>query len=243
MAKDTLTMISVLIVCSLVLTIHCADLNVSTPVGVIRGVEATINIEGIKFSFKNYLGIPFAKPPVGDLRWKQPHLGLLGFMSTMDENCPGNFGFWDQRLALEWVNDNIGYFGGDSGQITIFGESAGAIGVALQSMYPSNSGKIFQRAICESGVGSVSFINYTQNTKYMVNAIAERVNCMEKSYAEVITCLRKVSWKKLMEVVMDLNENVTRLEYINFDTVLDNDYIKYDPKELKHFRQTETSRN
>ncbi|XP_052810175.1 bile salt-activated lipase-like [Mya arenaria] len=319
-------MISVLLACSLVLTIHCADLNVSTPVGVIKGVEATINIEGIKYSFKKYLGIPFAKPPVGDLRWKKPvsygnlgattyeavaykntcpqlflpgneqvekededclylniwvpdkspapdkahavmvfiyggsfiigsadmyngeelvnygnvilvtlnyRVGPLGFLSTMDEICPGNFGFWDQRLALEWVNDNIGYFGGDSERITIFGESAGAIGVALQSMYPGDNGKIFQRAICESGVGSVSFINYTRDTTYMVNAIAERLNCMARSNAEIITCLRHVPWKKLMEVVMDLNENQTRLEYINFDPVLDNDFIKHDPKELK----------
>lgn len=41
-------------------------------------------------------------------------LGLLGFLSTEDENCPGNFGLKDQVLALKWVRDNIKQFGGDA---------------------------------------------------------------------------------------------------------------------------------
>lgn len=40
-------------------------------------------------------------------------LGILGFLSTEDENCPGNFGLKDQVLALKWVHANIRHFGGD----------------------------------------------------------------------------------------------------------------------------------
>lgn len=40
-------------------------------------------------------------------------LGILGFLSTEDENCPGNFGFKDKVMALKWVRDNIKQFGGD----------------------------------------------------------------------------------------------------------------------------------
>lgn len=52
-------------------------------------------------------------------------LGPLGFLSTEDENCPGNFGFKDQHMMLEWVQENIDKFGGDKNSVTIFGESAG----------------------------------------------------------------------------------------------------------------------
>lgn len=40
-------------------------------------------------------------------------LGPLGFLSTEDENCPGNFGLKDQVMVLQWVHENIKQFGGD----------------------------------------------------------------------------------------------------------------------------------
>lgn len=40
-------------------------------------------------------------------------LGPLGFLSTLEENCPGNFGLKDQVMSLKWVQDNIKQFGGD----------------------------------------------------------------------------------------------------------------------------------
>jgi len=52
-------------------------------------------------------------------------VNFLGFLSTGDAFSPGNFGFKDQVLALQWVQENIENFGGDSNRVTIFGESAG----------------------------------------------------------------------------------------------------------------------
>lgn len=40
-------------------------------------------------------------------------LGPLGFLSTEDENCPGNFGLKDQVMVLKWIRDNIKRFEGD----------------------------------------------------------------------------------------------------------------------------------
>lgn len=40
-------------------------------------------------------------------------LGPIGFLSTEDENCPGNFGLKDQAMVLKWVHENIHHFGGD----------------------------------------------------------------------------------------------------------------------------------
>ncbi|XP_017665410.1 PREDICTED: bile salt-activated lipase [Lepidothrix coronata] len=59
-------------------------------------------------------------------------LGPLGFLSTGDENMPGNYGLKDQHMAIAWVKRNIKAFGGDPENITIFGESAGAVSVSLQ---------------------------------------------------------------------------------------------------------------
>lgn len=52
-------------------------------------------------------------------------LGVLGFTSLGLPPFSGNMGLKDQQLALKWVYENIGYFGGDKTQITISGHNAG----------------------------------------------------------------------------------------------------------------------
>lgn len=60
-------------------------------------------------------------------------LNLIGFLASQEieeeaqknKEHVGNFGFWDQRLALEWTYKNISYFGGDAANITVAGLSAG----------------------------------------------------------------------------------------------------------------------
>lgn len=71
-------------------------------------------------------------------------VGLPGFFGD------GNYGLQDQFAALCWVRENIGAFGGDPGNITLFGESAGAISVDLLMRNP-RAGGMFHRAICQSG--------------------------------------------------------------------------------------------
>lgn len=62
-------------------------------------------------------------------------LGIFGFLSTDDLASPGNNGLKDQVLALNWVQQNIQYFGGNPNNVTIFGQSAGSASVSylLQS--------------------------------------------------------------------------------------------------------------
>ena len=92
-------------------------------------------------------------------------LGVFGFLShpALDrEGTPsGNFGLQDQIAALKWVRANIAQFGGDPGNVTIFGESAGSVSVAMLMTSPLAKG-LFTRAIgesgafCESEFGSIS---------------------------------------------------------------------------------------
>ncbi|KAH8361977.1 hypothetical protein KR200_002647 [Drosophila serrata] len=77
-------------------------------------------------------------------------LGPFGFLSTGDDSMPGNFGFKDQRLALQWVQQHIEAFGGDPNSVTIFGHSAGGISAHLHMISPNSKG-LFHRAMSLTG--------------------------------------------------------------------------------------------
>jgi para-nitrobenzyl esterase len=87
-------------------------------------------------------------------------LGLLGFLNlnvATDGGIPstGNEGLLDQIAALQWVRDNINAFGGDPGNVTVFGESAGAMSIGCLMAMPKARG-LFHKAILESGTGSMA---------------------------------------------------------------------------------------
>jgi len=82
-------------------------------------------------------------------------LGVLGFLNLNEVTkgripATGNEGLLDQLMALEWVRDNILHFGGDPENVTIFGESAGAMSVGMLLAMPKARG-LFHRAILQSG--------------------------------------------------------------------------------------------
>lgn len=82
-------------------------------------------------------------------------LGALGFLAAEDlvregQGHAGNYGLMDMVEALRWVRANIASFGGDAGNVTIFGESAGSFAVSTLMAAPPARG-LFQRAIGESG--------------------------------------------------------------------------------------------
>ena len=215
------------------LAVHAADDPVQLTYGQVSGVEVE---DGVTV----YRGIPFAAPPVGDLRWKPPQppipwrgvraadtfgpACMQGRSQLMSEDClylnvwtgaesadaglpvmvwihgggwssgassvgiyngagfaekgvvlvsvnyrmnefgfmahpvlsaesergvSGNYGILDHVVALEWVRDNIRGFGGDPGNVTIFGESAGGASIYSLMATPLAKG-LFHRAISES---------------------------------------------------------------------------------------------
>jgi para-nitrobenzyl esterase len=99
-------------------------------------------------------------------------LGALGFshLAGLGEAYAGsgNAGILDQIAALEWVRDNIAAFGGDPGNVTIFGESAGGMSVGTLLGAPAAAG-LFRRAIAQSGACQAA------SSAEQAAAIAERV--------------------------------------------------------------------
>jgi para-nitrobenzyl esterase len=83
-------------------------------------------------------------------------LGVMGFFSHPEltaespHHSSGNYGLLDQLAALKWVKQNIAQFGGDPENVTLFGESAGAMDSARLMASPLAAG-LFKRVIAESG--------------------------------------------------------------------------------------------
>lgn len=118
-------------------------------------------------------------------------LGPFGFfmhpaLTEPDGSLEGNYGIYDQVAALKWIQTNIASFGGDPGNVTIFGESAGGMSVGMLLISPLTDG-MFHRAIIESG--PVFIIGKTIKDMLPVGeAMAEDFGC--KDPATVAACLR-----------------------------------------------------
>ncbi len=89
-------------------------------------------------------------------------LGRFGFFAhpALTKESPdgplGNYAFMDQIAALQWVKRNIAVFGGDPGNVTIFGESAGG-GAVINLMFSPAAQGLFHKVISESGVSRARF--------------------------------------------------------------------------------------
>ncbi|MGX6445112.1 carboxylesterase/lipase family protein [Neobacillus sp. K501] len=85
-------------------------------------------------------------------------LGILGFLHLGEIGgeeyaTSGNCGILDQVAALQWVQENIAAFGGDPNNVTVFGESAGAMSIGVLLGFPSAQG-LFHKAILQSGAAA-----------------------------------------------------------------------------------------
>ena len=81
-------------------------------------------------------------------------LGVLGFL--VHDGARGNQAIQDQRAALRWTVANIANFGGNPSLLTAWGQSAGAMSVAVHLVSPASRG-LFQRAILESNVAAFRY--------------------------------------------------------------------------------------
>jgi carboxylesterase type B len=126
-------------------------------------------------------------------------LGMLGFFaseaSLKESGTTGNWGLLDQRMAMQWIHDNIAAFKGDPNHVTLFGQSAGAFSIAAHLVSKGSRG-LFHGAILSSPTSHSSFFfqNKTESTEFSDWAATTLAGCRDGNDME---CLRSVPISRL----------------------------------------------
>jgi para-nitrobenzyl esterase len=118
-------------------------------------------------------------------------IGAEGFL--LPEDGTPNLGLLDQVAALRWVRDNVAAFGGDPTNVTVFGESAGAMSIGALLAMPAAEG-LFRRAIMQSGAGHNAIS--LENGRFLTKWIADYLRV-----AATVEGLSAVCNKALMKAV------------------------------------------
>ncbi|KAJ4435470.1 hypothetical protein ANN_18086 [Periplaneta americana] len=128
-------------------------------------------------------------------------VGSFGFLTTEDDESPGNYGMKDQVAVLRWVRDNIKAFGGNPDRVTILGHSAGSAAVHFHILSPMSEG-LFHNAISMDGVAINPWAsgNSIKHTK----KLAKILGCPTEPTAELMRCLRTKTANEIVGVMHNL---------------------------------------
>ncbi|KAI1641540.1 putative lipase [Biscogniauxia mediterranea] len=163
-------------------------------------------------------------------------LGSFGFAQSDALKSEGseNAGLRDQRLAIEWVRDNIEQFGGDPERMTIFGQSSGGLAVGLHIMaYGASKPVPFQQAICESQALEPGITgNFTIDAMQL---LVKQVGCNTSSLhsEETVSCLRDLDMDTLLNASIatyqsDIGHNIGDI----WLPAVDGDFLPAAPSQL-----------
>ena len=138
-------------------------------------------------------------------------LGIFGAFGHPGLEGSGTFGLQDQQAALRWVRRNAAAFGGDPGNVTVFGESYGGLSVSAHLISPGSRG-LFDRAIVQSGFAlmdlpaeamfpglpAVPWYGWrpTAEVEALGASVASRLGCTDPATA--LACLRRLPVEELL---------------------------------------------
>ena len=154
-------------------------------------------------------------------------LGVFGFyadpalVEESEQRTTGNYGLLDQIKALEWVQKNIAAFGGDPDNVTIAGESAGAVCVSALCTSPLARG-LFRRAVAESSTAAAPEPGHSFRS--LEDAFEAGEKMKEELKIKDIEGLRKVKAKDLLKFTKD-NHHITVDGYVLPETPYES-YVK-----------------
>ena len=181
----------------------CLYLNVYEPDARNAKLPVMVWIHGGAFIFGSgsaYDGSQFTRQGVivVTVNYRLGRAGWFAHPALTAENPKGplgNYGLMDQIAALNWVHDNIKAFGGDPKNVTIFGESAGAISVNYLMLAPQAKG-LFHKALSESGFGRLGAKPISAVEQSEV-AFGEKAG-VRGSDAAAAKALRALPWSELV---------------------------------------------
>jgi para-nitrobenzyl esterase len=183
----------------------CLNLNIWTPSPTRERLPVLVWFHGGGFqigagSDPIYDGAAFARDGVVAVTINY-RLGIQGYLYVAGADGAGNYGLLDQICALEWVQENIAAFGGDPDNVTLAGESAGAMSVGALLGAPAAHG-LFRRAICQSGAAHnvIDVAAAEQITTHFAEALGHKNLSVDD--------IRELPLSRLLEVEQDFAARV-----------------------------------
>lgn len=171
--------------------------------------------------------VELGTPMIGvSINYRVSAFGFLAGSEVLEAGIANN-GFRDQRLALQWINENIASFGGDKTKVTIWGESSGAESVSAQVFaYNGRDDGLFRAAIGQSGFGGVlsrfpGGANNTQAMDALYSLLVFNTSCASTGNSSAsLDCLRSLPFD-------EINAALNGTEAAPWPPMLDGDFSKW----------------
>jgi len=146
--------------------------------------------------------------------YRMHSLGWIALPSDSGTGIRGNMGLLDQRAAMEWVQRNAKAFGGDPSQVTLWGESAGAMSIGCHMASPSTAG-LYSKAIMESNVAGFTYRTADDMAVYGNYFLEELPSCTDLKGDDLLGCLQN-------QTVQDIRHAASAAENRIWDIVKGN---------------------
>jgi len=204
----------------------CLFLNVATPRTAIGDASAQhtvmIWIHGgsylsgasNEFEIENIVYYAVQPVVVASMNYRINVFGFFGSQALADlspEEGTGNYGLQDTRLAITWMRDHVSAFGGNGGDMTLFGESAGGNAVLHHLAQPASAG-LFQKAIIQSGTYDAGY--ELSDAQAIFDGVSAQLGCAD------VDCLLSKSAQEVMESTTAWTSTATEPE-VHWGPVVD----------------------